>query len=318
MAPVPDQCHINMTHVPRLKHSSQVAPVFMNSRLQGLVYRHRLPRLGCIVITLGGTEEEEEEAPPPDITWGQPHSDTAYFDDDIPANVTAVVGHKAELPCRVHNLDKEDVGFDVVSWIRQRDLHILTVGIFTYTSDERFKVFHPEESDIWNLEISSVTFRDAGVYECQVSTSPKIFLPILLSVEVQQAKILGPTEVYIKNGSTISLICTVNTHSENVGVVTWFRNNAELDYDSPRGGVSIEIEKTLSRTTSKLYITRAIKKDSGNYTCAPQFAEAASAIVHVVNGEESAAVQTGNSITLQSDVRVLGLSLMVISFSVTR
>ncbi|XP_027209056.2 muscle, skeletal receptor tyrosine protein kinase [Penaeus vannamei] len=267
-----------------------------------------------------GTEEEEEEAPPPDITWGQPHSDTAYFDDDIPANVTAVVGHKAELPCRVHNLDKEDV-----SWIRQRDLHILTVGIFTYTSDERFKVFHPEKSDIWNLEISSVTFRDAGVYECQVSTSPKIFLPILLGVEVQQAKILGPSEVYIKNGSTISLICTVNTHSENVGVVSWFRNNAELNYESPRitdfssrGGVSIEIEKTLSRTTSKLYITRAIKKDSGNYTCAPQFAEAASVIVHVVNGEESAAVQTGNSVTLQSDARVLGLSLVLFSLLVTR
>lgn len=27
-----------------------------------------------------------------------------------------------------------------VSWIRQRDLHILTVGIFTYTTDDRFKV----------------------------------------------------------------------------------------------------------------------------------------------------------------------------------
>lgn len=28
-----------------------------------------------------------------------------------------------------------------VSWIRKRDLHILTAGILTYTSDERFKVF---------------------------------------------------------------------------------------------------------------------------------------------------------------------------------
>ncbi|XP_042891642.1 uncharacterized protein LOC122266116 [Penaeus japonicus] len=369
MAPAPDQCHINMTHVPRLKHSSQVASVFTDSCPQGLAYRNLKLNQSLIkflkkrvanqtppwIFSLGGvifsswcvnavaspllacddtlgvcvykgvfvsmwTEDEEEESPPPDITWGQPHSDTAFFDDDIPANVTAVVGHKAELPCRVHNLDTEDV-----SWIRQRDLHILTVGIFTYTSDERFKVFHPEKSDIWNLEISSVTFRDAGVYECQVSTSPKIFLPVLLGVEVQQAKILGPGEVYIKNGSTISLICTVNTHSENVGVVTWFRNNAELDYDSPRitdfssrGGVSIEIEKTLSRTTSKLYITRAIKKDSGNYTCAPQFAEAASAIVHVVNGEESAAVQTGNSVTLQSDVRLLGLSMMAFSLLITR
>lgn len=35
-----------------------------------------------------------------------------------------------------------------VSWIRKRDLHILTAGILTYTSDERFQVrrgaIHPE------------------------------------------------------------------------------------------------------------------------------------------------------------------------------
>lgn len=30
-----------------------------------------------------------------------------------------------------------------VSWIRKRDLHILTAGVLTYTSDERFQVIHP-------------------------------------------------------------------------------------------------------------------------------------------------------------------------------
>lgn len=30
--------------------------------------------------------------------------------------------------------------FQQVSWIRKRDLHILTAGILTYTSDERFQV----------------------------------------------------------------------------------------------------------------------------------------------------------------------------------
>lgn len=49
--------------------------------------------------------------------------------------------------------------------------------------------------------------------------------------------------------------------------------------------MSLEIEKTPSRTTSKLFLTRASRVDSGNYTCLPQFADAAFVLVHVVNGE---------------------------------
>ncbi|XP_076056435.1 neurotrimin-like [Oratosquilla oratoria] len=166
--------------------------------------------------------------------------------------------------------------------MRKRDLHIITIGTNTFSSDDRFKALHPEDKD-WVLEISTVTFRDAGVYECQVSTSPKISLPVHLAVEVQQAQIQGSSEVHIQNGSTISLTCIVNTHADNVGAVTWYHDASPLDYDSPRGGVSLEIEKTPSRTTSKLFITRAMKIDSGNYTCAPKFADAASVLVHVVN-----------------------------------
>lgn len=44
------------------------------------------------------------------------------------------------------------------------------------------QVFHPPETEDWFLEISSVTYRDSGVYECQVSTSPKVSLPIRLTV----------------------------------------------------------------------------------------------------------------------------------------
>ncbi|XP_069166663.1 kin of IRRE-like protein 1 [Procambarus clarkii] len=247
-------------------------------------------------------DDDEEGGDPLEITWGRPNTNTAYFDDDSPSNVTAIVGLKASLPCGVLNLAKKDQ----VSWIRQRDLHILTVGVSTYTSDDRFKVRHPAESNQWFLEISSVTFRDAGVYECQVSTSPKISLPVLLAVEVQKARIEGPAEVYIQNGSTIRLTCRVNTHADNVGAVVWFRDAHRLDYDSPRGGVSVEIEKTPSRTTSKLFITPALKADSGNYTCGPEFAEAASVLVHVVNGEESAAVQKARCPAVYSDPRVLG------------
>ncbi|XP_018017331.1 muscle, skeletal receptor tyrosine protein kinase isoform X2 [Hyalella azteca] len=242
------------------------------------------------------------------IIWGRPNTKDAYFDDMTPTNVTAVVGQTARLPCRVINLGQKDV-----TWIRKRDIHILTLGVSTYTSDARFTVVRNRKTKEWILQISPVAFRDAGVYECQVSTSPKISLPVTLNVEVQQARIQGPSEVYIQNGSTISLTCVVNTHSENVGAVSWFRNANSLDYDSPRGGVSLEIEKTPIRTTSKLFITRAIRADSGNYTCAPEFADAAFVIVHVVNGEESAAVQTGEGVALVPRLQcaVVGLALLL-------
>ena len=61
-----------------------------------------------------------------------------------------------------------------VSWIRKRDLHILTVGILTYTNDQRFQSLHTEGSDEWALKVSSPQPRDSGTYECQVSTEPKI------------------------------------------------------------------------------------------------------------------------------------------------
>jgi len=55
-----------------------------------------------------------------------------------------------------------------VSWIRRRDWHILTSGLFTYTNDERFQVVHTEGGDDWNLQIKYVQKRDNGTYECQV------------------------------------------------------------------------------------------------------------------------------------------------------
>jgi hypothetical protein len=56
-----------------------------------------------------------------------------------------------------------------ISWVRRRDWHILTSGMFTYTNDERFQVLHSEGSDDWTLQIKFVQKRDNGTYECQVS-----------------------------------------------------------------------------------------------------------------------------------------------------
>ncbi|CAH1397324.1 unnamed protein product [Nezara viridula] len=59
-----------------------------------------------------------------------------------------------------------------ITWVRRRDWHILTSGMFTYTNDERFQVLHAEGSDDWTLQIKYVQKRDNGTYECQVSSKP--------------------------------------------------------------------------------------------------------------------------------------------------
>lgn len=100
-----------------------------------------------------------------------------------------------------------------------------------------------------------------------------------------QATISGPSEVYVKKGSTISLTCTVNVHSTPPSSVLWYHGQSVVDFDSPRGGISLETEKTESGTTSKLLVTKALLSDTGNYTCMPSNASPASAVVHVLNGK---------------------------------
>lgn len=72
--------------------------------------------------------------------------------------------------------------FHQVSWIRKRDLHILTFGQVTYTNDARFSVIKSATGDLWTLRIRSVQLRDAGLYECQVSSEPKISKAVRLKV----------------------------------------------------------------------------------------------------------------------------------------
>jgi Immunoglobulin domain len=105
-------------------------------------------------------------------------------------------------------------------------------------------------------------------------------------VRVAAAKaFVGPDDVYVKRGSTISLTCQVNIHSNPAPSVLWYHGSSTVDFDSPRGGISLETEKTEVGTTSKLLITKARLSDSGNYTCVPSSAEAASVQVHVLNGQ---------------------------------
>ena len=69
-----------------------------------------------------------------------------------------------------------------MSWIRHHDLHILTVGGYTYTADMRFRSIYNAASDEWILQIQYVQKRDAGRYECQINTQPVRSYFVQLSV----------------------------------------------------------------------------------------------------------------------------------------
>lgn len=90
--------------------------------------------------------------------------------------------------CGTRPLIKTEQGFiDLlflfqVSWIRHRDIHILTVGLYTYTSDQRFQSNYHPQTDEWILQIKWAQKRDSGIYECQISTQPVRSLFITLEV----------------------------------------------------------------------------------------------------------------------------------------
>jgi len=58
-----------------------------------------------------------------------------------------------------------------------------------------------------------------------------------------------------------------------------------ISYDSPRGGVSLVIEKGDSVTTSHLLVQRASDADSGEYRCQPEGTKFAAINLHVLRGD---------------------------------
>ncbi|KAH8242947.1 hypothetical protein KR032_003183 [Drosophila birchii] len=211
-----------------------------------------------------------------------------YFDQAFSKNVTALLGKTAYLNCRVKNLGNKTMLLQV-SWVRHRDIHLLTVGRYTYTSDQRFRAIHQPQTEDWMLQIKYPQHRDSGIYECQVSTTPHMSHYIHLNVVEPSTEIIGAPDLYIESGSTINLTCVILNSPEPPAYIFWNHNNAFpshpqiINYDSPRGGVSVVTNKG-DTTTSFLLIKSARPSDSGHYQCNPSNAKPKSVTVHVLNG----------------------------------
>ncbi|KYB29210.1 Neurotrimin-like Protein [Tribolium castaneum] len=228
-----------------------------------------------------------------------------YFDTSINSNITGLVGKTVLLHCRVKNL-----GNRTVSWVRHRDIHLLTVGRYTYTSDQRFEAIHTPHTEEWTLRIRYPQRKDSGIYECQISTTPPIGHPVHLTIVEPNTEILGGPDLFINMGSTINLTCLVRFAPEPPPSMLWAHNAQVINFDSPRGGISLVTEKG-QVTTSRLLIQKAVQSDSGLYTCTPSNANAASVRVHILNGEHPAAMHHGHGALTRLSHATILLSLVV-------
>nr|XP_053633298.1 zwei Ig domain protein zig-8-like [Cherax quadricarinatus] len=210
-----------------------------------------------------------------------------YFVEAPSRHVTVRAGQAATLTCIVKHLANRQV-----SWIRGRDLHVLSSGAVTFSSDSRVSVSHLHDS--WTLTIRYTQPRDAGSYSCQVNTQPPIASWYNLTVVEARANILGKETMYVQKGSTVSLECVIKEELVIPGLVLWYQDDRLVDRDSGRVSVVTNIGNV---TTSTLKVAGAALHDSGNYSCWPSAGRPDSVIVHVIQGDPPAAMHHGNSAT---------------------
>lgn len=233
-----------------------------------------------------------------------------YFEATPPRNVSALIGKTAFLTCVVRNLGKAKS----VTWIRHRDVHVLTVGEYTYTTDERFTARHNRATDEWVLVIKYVQERDAGVYECQIPTATSKAYPVQLNIVVPHVRIQGAPDIHVNQGSAINLTCIISYSPEPPAFVFWYRGNKVVAYDTAaNAGRRIEVlteQRGRGETRSHLVIEDARPDvDSGNYTCKPSIARPASIKVHVLENDFPGALQVSSC--PPSHPNLLRLSLFV-------
>ncbi|XP_045619227.2 junctional adhesion molecule-like isoform X2 [Procambarus clarkii] len=221
-----------------------------------------------------------------------------YFPSPQPLNITVHLDTVAYLPCTVNQL-----GDKSVSWVRRRDADILTVDRYTFVRDDRLTVHFTPDTGTWTLVIKYVQERDAGTYECQISTEPKMSMLVHLNVIVPQVEVSGAVDKYVRSGSTARLECKVSSTVQLPDYIFWYHSGERLlEYNNPRvkftvsrrGGQGSEMS-----VTSTLVISNAKSADAGNYTCLPSNLHPATTLLHVLNDEHPAAMHTGGATTTE-------------------
>lgn len=206
-----------------------------------------------------------------------------YF-GDAETDITVQQGEAAFFNCHVFNLANQ-----TVSWMRKYDGYPLFIGHVKYISDQRFElVSRRRGQNTLKLKFSNAS--DAGNFECQVSTNPKISQVFKLTVVVPSVSVEGQQEKHVMAGSPVQLKCYIKNCLKQPSYVFWYIHDSRL-VDS--GGRVRVVTKMMSSgdtgtALSLLTIEKVHLADRGNYTCKPASGGQASISLHVLEGEKPA------------------------------
>ncbi|XP_016961375.1 uncharacterized protein LOC108032068 [Drosophila biarmipes] len=233
-------------------------------------------------------------------------------------NITAQNGNHAYMPCQIHRLSDKPV-----SWVRMRDNHIISVDETTFIADERFQSIFQEDHDYtWSLQIKYVEPGDAGWYECQMATEPKLSAKVHLQIVKPKTELIGDQSRFVKAGSKVALHCIVRGTLDPPKYIIWFRGQKKISESDERTGWYTQLDRNIfgtvgdnQNTIGSLIIPLVRKEDSGNYTCQPSNSVSVSVDLHVLSGEYSASAimstaartTTGGRSTFHSPLGLLGV-----------
>ncbi|XP_030562516.1 uncharacterized protein LOC115763880 [Drosophila novamexicana] len=229
-------------------------------------------------------------------------------------NITAQMGNHAYMPCQIHRLSEKPV-----SWVRLRDGHIISVDESTFIADERFQSIYQEENDYtWSLQIKYVDVNDAGWYECQMATEPKLSAKVHLEVVTPKTELIGDQSRFVKAGSKVALHCIVRGTLDPPRYIIWFRGQKKISDSDERTGWYTQIDRNIfgtvgdnQNTIGSLIIPFVRKEDSGNYTCQPANSVSVSVDLHVLSGEYSASAIMSGVAECQQRSTFLQLTLLL-------
>lgn len=75
------------------------------------------------------------------------------------------------------------------------------------------------------MEIKWASIRDAGLYECQISSQPVRSLHVNLNVVLPTAVIWGAPEIFVDRGTMINITCTINYSNEPPAYIFWYHQD---------------------------------------------------------------------------------------------
>ncbi|XP_055593425.1 uncharacterized protein LOC129744755 [Uranotaenia lowii] len=197
-------------------------------RLVGIQRRNLLAVILIFTIAMGAPHADLGN--PASANYLTPTSSLGYFATRNNTKVTAQRGGTALLPCTVLTQSSA-----LVSWVRRRDFQLLTVGLSTYSSDERFLVEHIRHMGHWALRIKAVREEDRGLYECQLSVHPVQSVFVELKVVEAVAEIVGAPDLHIDEGSTLRLECKLKRATEYPAYVFWYHEQNMVNFDQQNG-----------------------------------------------------------------------------------